>query len=270
MSMFSKLTDLARKALDTQASSSGARDGRATDWREILRDAKGSLAGDGDLTQRSEPSTGSRHGVPEPSPTTVSSASQISDSDRAAIARYDYLLDTADPHQIEQVHREAFQRLSPAQREHIAQRMRAELPIHEHPRSPEAADLARAAARTQAGHPGLLRGLLARAGGNTSRSGAGMAGGVALGGAAVAAGGLLSVVAGGAIVSSVAGPLLEQATNIGVDFEVLAGGINLEGLSGGFEEFAAGANESISGLGEQVSELGSGFTLPGLDDLLGR
>lgn len=270
MSMFSKFTDLARKALDTQASPSGTRDGSATDWREILRQAKGSLAGDGNQSQRREPTGGSRHGFPATSATRVPADSQVSDTDRAAIARYDYLLDTADPHQIEQVHREAFSRLSPAQREQIEQRMRAELPTHEHPRSTEPADLARTAARTEAGHPGLLRGLLARAGGSTSRSGPGMASGVALGGAAVAAGGLLSVVAGGAIVSSIAGPLLEEAANIGVDFDTLASGIDLEGMTGGLEEFTTGAGEGISGLGEQLGEFGSGFTLPGLDDLLGR
>lgn len=252
MSMFSKFTDVARKALDTRGSSSGTGNGGR-----------------------------SRSGSPETPATKVSSTSQVNETDRAAIARYDYLLDTADPHQIEQAHREAFERLSPSQREQIDQRMRAELPAREHPHSSESDDLARTAARTEAAHPGLLRGLLARAGGGTSRSGPGLAGGGALGGAAVgaglAAGGLLTIVAGGAIVSSIAGPLLEQAANIGVDFEALAGGINLDGLTGGVEGLTgsvegltAGASEGITGLGGQLSEFGSGFTLPGLDDLFRR
>ncbi|MHA7178446.1 hypothetical protein ACX80D_17585 [Arthrobacter sp. Sr24] len=42
---------------------------------------------------------------------------EISNADRAAITRYDHLLETADPHQIEQMHREAFERLTPAQRD---------------------------------------------------------------------------------------------------------------------------------------------------------
>ena len=63
---------------------------------------------------------------------------------------------------------------------------------------------------------------------------------------------------------------LEQAASLGVDFESLAGAIDVEGLTGGVDEFAAGAGETVSGLGEQVSDLGSGFTLPGLDDLFGR
>ena len=94
--------------------------------------------------------------------------------------------------------------------------------------------------------------------------------GGAVAGAGLAAGGVLAAVAGGAIVSSVAGPLLEQAANIGVDFESLASGIDLESLTGGVDEIAGSAGEAVSGLGDQVSEFGSGFTLPGLDDLLGR
>ncbi|MGV8858722.1 hypothetical protein [Rhodoglobus sp.] len=281
MSMFSKFTDLARKALNPPASSGGSGNGSATDWREAVRQARDALVGDGKQTRRSEPNSGSRPRSTEASATKVSSTPQVSETDRAAIARYDYLLNTADPHQIEQVHREAFQRLNPSQREQIDQRMRAELPTHEHPRSSKPDDLARTAARTEAGHPGLLRGLLARAGSTKSRSGPGLAGGVALGGAAMgaglAAGGLLTVVAGGAIVSSIAGPLLEQAASFGVDFEALASGINLEtltggveGLTGSVEGLTAGASESITGLGSQLSEFGSGFTLPGLDDLLGR
>ncbi|SDY53831.1 hypothetical protein [Herbiconiux ginsengi] len=232
--------------------------------------------------------------------------------DRAAIARYDYLLQTADPHQIEQVHREAFERLTPAQRAQIDERMRAELPGHEQPRSSQPDDLARAATRTEMARPGLLRGLLARVGGAPRASAAsaasvgrrapgvrpgmrGAAGGAlaggAVAGAGLAAGGMLAAVAGGAVVSSVAGPLLEQATNLGVDFDALAGAIDLEaltdgvggveglaggvegltgggvdglaggmdGLAGGVDELAAGAGETISGLGDQVPGLGDLF-----------
>ncbi|MCS5718023.1 hypothetical protein N1027_07715 [Herbiconiux sp. CPCC 205763] len=222
-------------------------------------------------------------------------------ADRAAIARYDYLLQTADPHQIEQVHREAFERLTPAQRAQIDERMRAELPGHEHPRSSRPDDLARAATRTEMGRPGMLRGLLARAGGrgtSGSRTGAGGAMGGAVAGAGLAAGGMLAAVAGGAVVSSVAGPLLEQATSLGVDFDALAGAVDVEaltggveglaggvegltggveGLTGGVDEVAAGAGETVSGLGDQVSglgdqvrELASGFEIPGLGDLFRR
>lgn len=189
-------------------------------------------------------------------------------ADRAAIARYDYLLQTADPHQIEQVHREAFARLTPVQRAQIEARMQSELPPHERPRSAEAPDLARAAARAEAGHPGVLRGLLARAGGRRGRSG--MGGAVA--GAGLAAGGVLAAVAGGAVVSSVAGPLLAQAADFGIDFDALGAGIDLDAL-GGVGDLAAGAGDVASGFGDQISGVGeqiSGFEIPGLGDLFGR
>ncbi|WP_236966749.1 hypothetical protein [Marisediminicola antarctica] len=207
-------------------------------------------------------------------PDSAATSGAIDNADRAAIARYDYLLQTADPHQIEQVHREAFERLTPPQRNQIQQRMRAELPAHERPGTSGANDLARAAARTEASRPGTLQGLLARAGGHNARSAGGIGGGALLGGAAagagLAAGGVLAAVAGGAVVSSVAGPLLEQAANFGVDFDALASGIDLEGLTGGMGELAASAGETVSGLGDQLSEFGSDFNLPGLGDFFGR
>lgn len=189
---------------------------------------------------------------------------RLSAADRQAVARYDYLLQTADPHQVEEIHREAFARLTPDQRAHVQSRMTSELPAHEQPRSSSPADLARAAARGEAARPGLLKGLLARAG---SGRGAGrLAGGAVIGAGA----GILGAVAAGAIVTSVAGPLLAQAAGMGVDFDALAEGVDLDGIAG---DALSGVGEQVSGFGEQVSGLGdglSGFGLPGLDDFLGR
>ncbi|MBC7590537.1 MAG: hypothetical protein H7226_05765 [Salinibacterium sp.] len=279
MSMFSKLSGLAQKALDKSGSSNQGANGGKTDWRSVVRSATDALTGDGRTAEAGRPAgRPSGPSYDRPAQSTVQSARSESGADthadRAAIARYDYLLQTADPHQVEQVHREAFERLTPAQRIQIQQRMQAELPENERPRTSGADDLARAAARTEAGRPGVLRGLLARAGGYHTRSAGGVGRGAMIGGgvagAGLAAGGVLAAVAGGAIVSSVAGPLLEQAANIGVDFESLASGIDVGGLTGGVDEIAGSAGEAVSGLGDQVSELGSGFTLPGLDDLFGR
>lgn len=103
------------------------------------------LTGDGRAT---EASAGRRPASPETyraqshrSDSRVPSE-EISKADRAAIARYDYLLETADPHQIEQMHREAFECLTPAQRDQIQQRIRTELPIKDHSRTSGADDLA--------------------------------------------------------------------------------------------------------------------------------
>lgn len=208
-------------------------------------------------------------------PAVTPPASAGNAADRQAIARYDYLLQTADPHQVELVHREAFARLTPAQRAQVQARMQSELPAHEQPRSADPADLARAGARAEAQRPGVLRGLLARAGGG--RGGRGALAGAGLG----AAGGVLAAVAGGAVMSAVAAPLLEQAMRMGIDFDQIASGIDLdqiaggvEGFAGGVEGLAGGAGEYASGLGEQVSGIGdqlsNGFDLPGLGDLFGR
>jgi hypothetical protein len=230
----------------------------------------------------------------------------ISAEDRAAIKRYDYLLKTADPEQLEQVHLEAFARLTPIQREEVNAQLRAELPAGEYPASSSAADLARSATRSEARNPGFLGKLFAKSPG---RGGAGALAGVGAGlgiGAVAgvgigAAGGLLAAVAGGAVLSSVAAPLLEQAAGLGIDFDSITGGLagslegglvdvagglegGLEGLTGdfagvtdgiagGLEGVTAGVGETVSGLGAQLSELGSNFEIPGLGglgDLFGR
>ncbi|MCY7326087.1 MAG: hypothetical protein LH605_08165 [Microbacteriaceae bacterium] len=179
----------------------------------------------------------------------------MSPEDRAAVARYDYLLRTAPPEQLEQVHRDAFGRLTPAQREQLD----AQPPAGEQSASASPQDLARSATRGDARNPGLLRKLFATP---TGRGAAGAVAGAGIGAAADvglgAAGGLLAAVAGGAVLGSVAAPLLEQAAGMGVDFESLAGG-----LDGSTE----GAGEYGTDLGTQASDLGSHFERPGLSGL---
>ncbi|MBT2473209.1 cation-transporting ATPase [Microbacterium sp. ISL-103] len=201
----------------------------------------------------------------------VGGAKAASDADRAAIARYDYLLETADPHRVEQIHREAFARLTPAQRAQVHERMTAELAPGERPASSSPDDLARAAGRSEASRPGRMRGLLSRV------RGFGAAG--AVGGAAV---GALGIVAVGAVGSAVAAPLLEQAAGLGVDFDALAQGIDVEAIPSGLggEELAGAAGgvlgsagETVSGLGDTASEWGQrlgDLGIPGIGDLFGR
>lgn len=277
MGKLDKFLGLAAKALGDKPESS--RSG-GTDWGGLVRGAADALGGD---RREPQPPTGAgaggtpRPGVTPPARPGMTPPPSAGDAaDRAAVARYDYLMRTADPHQIEQVHHEAFARLTPAQRAQVEAGMQAELPPHERPRSADAADLARAGARAEATRPGVLRGLLARAGG-PRRGGRGALGGaVAAGG--LAAGGVLAAVAGGAIVSSIAGPLLEQAAGWGVDFDALAQGVDLEaiaqgvdvgalapeGLGTAVEDAASGFGEQATGFGEQLAD---GF---GLGDFFGR
>lgn len=244
MSKLSRLVDMASKALGNTSAPSSARG--SDDWTGRVRSVVGALGGEPRGAASSRPST---------TPPSATDA-QGTAADRAAIARYDYLMRTADPQSIEQIHREAFERLTPQQRAQIEARMNAELPSYERPASSSAPDLARAAGRTEAARPGRMRSLLAGAGAG------------ALGGGI----GVLGAVAGGAVLSAVAVPMLAQAADLGVDFGALADGVNLGELTGGAEGLLTEAGEQVTGLGEQIGgvtdQLG-GFELPNIRDLFG-
>ncbi|WJL96255.1 cation-transporting ATPase [Microbacterium sp. ET2] len=261
MSKLSKLIGMAAKALDNQGGS--ARGSSSSEWRGIVRSAADALGGDGRPAAGAGSATPSSSSVPWGRPSTTPppaggmSSGRPSETDRAAIARYDYLMRTADPHQVEEVHREAFARLTPQQRQQIESRMRTEFPPAERPRSAAPEDLALAAGRAEALRPGRMRGLLGRVGGGAAMVGAG---GLAIG--------VLGAVAGAAVVSSVAVPLLEQAASFGVDFDALADGVDLSGLADGVdvsgfgegaEGLVGGAGDVVSGFGDQVSNIGDQF-----------
>jgi len=277
MVSFSRLFDLASQAAKKASSSSSPqRSSGGTDWRGMVRSAADAVTGDrrADASHANSPhAPTARDRYAPPAASRSSSPSTLSADDRAAIARYDYLLRTADPDRVEQMHREAFARLTPAQRAHVKERMDADLAPHERPRSDTADDLARTAARAEAARPGRMSGLLAKAG----------RGGL-IGAGVVGAGGLLAAVAGGAIVSAVAAPLLAQAGQMGVDFAGLAEGVDLEAMASGVDlgslaegagigEWAGGAQDAVTGAGEQISGFGEGLSnldLPGFGDFLGR
>ncbi|MFE7606588.1 hypothetical protein ACFU1Q_15640 [Brachybacterium paraconglomeratum] len=226
-------------------------------------------------------------------------AAEVTAEDRRAIARYDYLVRTAEPDQLERVHREAFERLTPAQRQQLGTTMRSELPEGERPRSEDPQDLARSATRLGVLDPRRLTRLLGRSGGvgpsrangdgsgadDSSRDGAGGrpsggigkaalgAGAVGLGAAGVGAAGLLAAVAGGAVLSSVGGSLLEAAIGDGIDVDALAPDLSdqLAGFTDGFEgmeglegmgDFGGidGLDGAADGIGGGVTDLGEQLT----------
>ncbi|MFI6427774.1 cation-transporting ATPase [Promicromonospora sp. NPDC050880] len=279
MSKLSNMIGLAKKVLESQSGQQQQQGGSTgqRSWQSALQDIAGAVTGRDQ--QQGAPGQGYPAGRQPGYPTTPQNhpgarpAPATADADRQAIARYDYLMQTADPHQVERIHAESFARLTPAQRQAVLQRMQAELPPHEQPRSADHAELARAAARTEARRPGSMRSMLAKVGT-----------GGAVAGVAVGAVGVLGAVAAGAAVSSVAGPLLENAANLGVDFESLAAGVDVEGLTAAAGEAGAGAlDEAAAGLGEYgngalgeatagVEELGAGVVdqaTAGVEDLTG-
>src|SRR5262245_7572842 len=77
-------------------------------------------------------------------------------ADEQAIERYRYLLRTAPPETIEQVHAEAFSKLSPAQRQQVLAELKAGLPPYEQPRADDPRTLARAATRAEYMNPGFM------------------------------------------------------------------------------------------------------------------
>lgn len=121
------------------------------------------------------------------------------DREDLALDRYRYLLRTAPPETIEQVHREAFARLTDDQRALIYDELSRGAQTGERPLSSEAVTLARSAARAETRRPGTMERVL----------GPGGAGGIRTAGTAPMLGGsLLSVVAGYAIGSALASAFL--------------------------------------------------------------
>ncbi len=83
-----------------------------------------------------------------------------SDDDRA-VERYRYLLQTAPPETIEQVHAEAFAKLTPEQRRLVFDELARTAPSGEAPADDEPATLARAATRSELRQPGTMERSLA-------------------------------------------------------------------------------------------------------------
>ena len=80
--------------------------------------------------------------------------------DELAIERYRYLLRTAPPETLEQVHAEAFAKLSDEQRALIYEELSQGAGTGERPLSSEPATLARAATRAELPQPGHPRALV--------------------------------------------------------------------------------------------------------------
>jgi len=298
MANFNRILGMASKVIDKQlqkrgqgdgAPGNGAQRGGGTDWRDVVRGAADRLTGD-DRSQQQRPQQqyGQQQYGQAPQPQYGQPPQQYgqpqqhgsADSDKVALAKYDYLLRTSSPDQLEQVHHDAFARLTPAQRQQVRNRLNSELPPHEHLRDDSAGGMARAMTRGEMSRPGLIRRVLGGSNNGSGRGRAGaFAGGAAVGAGAMALGGLGVAVAGGAVLSAAAGPVLAEAANLGVDFDGIASSIGdlglgdlgadlgggFEGIAGEGEQLLGGLGEQASGLGEQASNLGNDF-LGGLFD----
>lgn len=302
---FNKILGAASKALGNTGNSGTNRGDKSGsgDWKDMVRKVADQVTGDGQQSRGqqgrgqqgygqqgySQQSHSGQQGYsghqnspgqrPPSAPSYGSSpgarAGSGTAADRAAIAKYDYLLKTAAPDQLEQAHREAFQRLTPEQRDQVRERLSAESGPYDRPQSSSPDDLARAATRGEVQRPGFMAKVLGAGkriagsrGGNftpgSSRGGSarfgrgmGVAGAAAAGAGAGALGGIALGVVGGAVASSVALPLIGDAMASGIDFDgIAASGIEgFEGLTADLGEFG-GIGDAVSGLGDQVGGFG--------------
>jgi hypothetical protein len=76
--------------------------------------------------------------------------------DEQAVDRYRYLLRTAPPERIEEVHAEAFERLTPEQRRMVYDEFTRTAPAGEAPRGDDPRSLAQAATRSEIRQPGFM------------------------------------------------------------------------------------------------------------------
>ncbi|WP_109209314.1 MULTISPECIES: hypothetical protein [Microbacterium] len=119
--------------------------------------------------------------------------------DEIAIERYRYLLRTAPPETIEQVHAEAFAKLTEPQRQQVLADLSAGLPPYEQPRSSDPQTMARAATRAEYQNPGFMERTL-----GPQRQGGGPSFGSMLGSSIL--GTVVGYVIGSALVSSFLAP----------------------------------------------------------------
>ena len=141
-------------------------------------------------------------------------AQPIRSADERALDRYRYLLRTAPPETIEQVHAEAFARLTDGQRALIYEELSRGAATGERPLSSEPATLARAATRAEMRTPGAMERVVG--GGRTGALAGGLGPNVA--------GSLLGTVAGYVIGSALVSAFLPWDGGWGGDADAAASG----------------------------------------------
>ena len=82
--------------------------------------------------------------------------------DQQAIERYRYMLRTAPPDDVERAHAEAFERLTPEQRQTVLRELAQQVPPSEVPSSDDPQSLARMATRAEMRDPGTIERTFSR------------------------------------------------------------------------------------------------------------
>lgn len=164
--------------------------------------------------------------------------------DEIAVDRYRYLLRTAPPDAVEEVHAEAFATLTPQQRRMVFEELSQNAAAADRPASDDPRTLARSATRSELRQPGFLERTLGSGAGGGRGAGPGL--GTMIGGS------LLGTVAGVVIGSAIADMVLPGIGDFGSD------------LADGAGDFAGDAGAAADDLGN-----GSGFDGGGFGDFGG-
>jgi hypothetical protein len=183
-----------------------------------------------------------QHGNPRSrsytTPTTPPPAGGAQDgaqSDEEALERYRYLLRTAPPEAIEQVHAEAFAKLTEPQRQQVLADLSAGLSAYERPSSADPQTMARAATRAEYLRPGTMERTLG------GRQGSGFG--------AMVGGSLLGTVAGHVIGSALMSSFLAPAfASDGGEGD--SGETSTEPAAGDAGADASAASGDLGGLGD--------------------
>jgi hypothetical protein len=215
--------------------------------------------------------SGAYAGSPSYPPQSPSAASQGSSQassdvggseDERAVARYRYLLRTAPPDALEQVHAEAFARLTPEQRQQVLTELSRGLPAGERSPSNDPQSMARAATRAELRQPGYLEQTFQRG----RFAGAGMGGGMGMGGMVMGSmmGTMAGVVIGSAIADSLfdgydSSPEAADASDSGGDAGSDASGDTSGGDTGTDTAGDTGSDVGLSDSGYDAGGFDSGF-----------
>jgi hypothetical protein len=174
--------------------------------------------------------------------------------DQQAVDRYRYLLRTAPPERIEEVHAEAFERLTPEQRRMVYDEFTRTAPTGEAPRGDDARSLAQAATRSEIRQPGFMERSLGgmNGGGMGGRGGFGGRQGPSFGGMMGAS--ILGSVAGYVIGSTLMSAFLPDPSSFD-------GGTDASGDAGDGGSGDTGADSGDGGASD-----GGGYENAGWDD----
>lgn len=165
--------------------------------------------------------------APSRSASGYSAPATVRSEDEIAVDRYRYLLRTAPPDAVEEVHAEAFATLTPQQRRLVFEELSRNAAAADRPASDDPRTLARSATRSELRQPGFLERTFGS--GSAGSRGAGL--GTMLGGS------LLGTVAGVVIGSAIADMVLPGIGDIASD------------VSGGVDDLASDFGDGFSDIG---------------------